>query len=752
MTGLPSGGQYAFTPLQYDGIPVFSTFGLNSSAFDVYMRNDLGIERLEYVSGGASNLFGAGSVAGLINYISKTGSADPETTLQFEMAEEGRIRADFATSGPMSEGSDNYYALSGYYRYDEGPIDTGLPTEGFQLRGNFKREFADGSGSFTIYTQLIDDKVQFFLPFPLGADQSRTTGNDGAEVMTVQTAEADRLTYRTPDGIFTTPIRDGVATKGGMIAFDLTKELADGWQFNSKAKYASYRHQFNLFLDGDGITNQPLSLEDYLDSRDFGTEPETDEEGTVVNENIDAPNATATFTATGQEVPDGYLLFGNRLLDRDRPATDFTFEANLTRDFDMGAASHVMTFGTYVSRAVAGDKNYITTYLADFSNKPRLVDLTFNDGTNEVVISRNGLVRTNGLTGDNELQALRTAFYLTDQIETDRWSLDLGMRMERFEGDITKLGTRSVDMDQSEILNLQGARAATADEEARLPEKAAEDLTKVGTLDGTAQRANVSSTATALSAAFLLRISDDLNWFINLSQGYFFPEIRSVRISERGDAPYEEEKISQLETGVKLGGYNFTASASVFYTELDDRQNITFVNATDGSGGVITTANTTSAEAQGVELTGTYQLNDNLAFNANLTFQDTEFTEFAGHPDRVGNELRRNPSLLANTGFTYTSDRIDVGLYHSYNGENYVNDGNTIEADAFNLVNLNAGYTIPFGDAESLRIGLYIFNLLDSDGITEGSPRQASGQTVGEFFIGRPVLPRRANLRLTYDF
>ena len=47
--GLPSGGQYQFTPLMYDGIPVLSTFGLNSSAYDVYYHNDFGIDRLEFV-------------------------------------------------------------------------------------------------------------------------------------------------------------------------------------------------------------------------------------------------------------------------------------------------------------------------------------------------------------------------------------------------------------------------------------------------------------------------------------------------------------------------------------------------------------------------------------------------------------------------------------------------------------------------------------------------------------------------------
>src|SRR4030095_10852736 len=33
--GLPSGGQYQFTPLMYDGMPVFSSFGLEFSAVDV---------------------------------------------------------------------------------------------------------------------------------------------------------------------------------------------------------------------------------------------------------------------------------------------------------------------------------------------------------------------------------------------------------------------------------------------------------------------------------------------------------------------------------------------------------------------------------------------------------------------------------------------------------------------------------------------------------------------------------------------
>ncbi len=224
--GLPSGGQYQFTPLQYDGIPVLSTFGLHSSAYDVFFRNDLGIARLEFVRGGVSNLFGAGSVAGLINYISKTGGERPEGTLQLEVAERTRVRADAALSGPVG-GTNLFYAISGYYRYDEGPIRTGNLTQGGQIRGNLKYEFGDGSGSVRLYGQYIDDQVQFYLPLPLdGTTRRRIPGNDGRRVEQVETDAVGGIGYNTPDGRFTTSITDGVFTRGGSVHLCSTSSSA----------------------------------------------------------------------------------------------------------------------------------------------------------------------------------------------------------------------------------------------------------------------------------------------------------------------------------------------------------------------------------------------------------------------------------------------------------------------------------------------------------------------------------------------
>src|SRR5215213_6974603 len=164
--GLPSGGQYQFTPLQFDGMPVISTMGLTSSAPDVYFRNDLGISRMEFVRGGSATLYGAGSVAGIVNFTSKVHTEVQRTTIETEYSTPQKVRFDFNTGGPLSS-NDLYYNLSGFYRYDKGPIVSGIPTNGYQLRGNIRKVM--DKGTFTVYAQYINDQVQFYSPYHLTA-------------------------------------------------------------------------------------------------------------------------------------------------------------------------------------------------------------------------------------------------------------------------------------------------------------------------------------------------------------------------------------------------------------------------------------------------------------------------------------------------------------------------------------------------------------------------------------------------------
>lgn len=717
--GLPSGGQFQFTPLQYDGVPVFSSFGLNSSAFDVYYRNDLGIDRLEFVRGGVSNLFGAGSVAGLINYISKTGGDTPEGTAQVEWADEGRFRGDFAGSGPLG-GTDSglYYALSGFYRYDEGPLDSGLPTEGVQFRGNLKKEFSDGSGSFTLYGQWIDDKAQFFLPFPLdGATRKRPLGNDGKVVRTLQTSAARNLSFPTPDGVFETSIADGSATKGGSVVAVFDKQLGGDWGVVARTKYASYSHEFDLFLDGDGIINTPETLGGFLAARGL---PGLDD-------------ASFTFTQSGQAVPEEFLLFANRVLDRDRPADDFTTEINVTKALTTGNLDHSFTLGGFFARATADDENVITTYLGEFNNKPRLVDLVVRDGDgNDTFISRNGVLNAGAGFTNNRHEATRFAGFVADQIESERFAFDVGFRFEKIIGDISREGSRSVLVDPSPGLSpdLQNVRA--------------------GNGSFTQGRVNTSEWAVALGG--LYRLTDEINVYGNFSRGFFFPEIRSVSFNSFGEPQtYKAEIIKQAEIGVKYAGNRFVATVDGFWATLDDRRSVDFVN--DGMGGLIEQVRLQSTRTYGLEATASVFLFDNLRVDGNVTYQDHQFTDFDGSPGFIGNELRRQPNVLFNTGIFYDDGRFDAAFFQTYIGDNFANDSNTVDLGSHNIARLDLGYKFSIGGEQTARVSFGVFNLFDSDGITEGSPRQGSDQSgSGQFFVGRPILPRRYTVRFTYNF
>lgn len=720
--GLPSGGQFQFTPLNYDGMPAFQS-GMTSSAQDVYYRPDIGIDRVEFVGGGVSNLFGPGSVAGIINYISKTGSDDPESTFQVELAEDGRMRTDFYTSGPLSSDDNLYYALSGFYRYDEGPLDTGLPTKGYQLRGNILKEFDDGF--VKVSGQMINDKVQFFLPLPLdGASRERLMGNDGETVYVAQTVAAAELAYQTADGIYESPIRDGVSTVGGSIAIEFEKELSDNWRVNAKAKAADYEHQFNLFLDGDGIANTPETQAGYASNSGRGIGGDTLSNLYGI--------ANYTWSETGNVLPDDYLLFGNRLLDRQRDGNFFSTEFNVTGEIEGDTFDHTLNIGTFFMHAEQMDYNIISSYLADFSNgkNARLVDLSFTNAQGSVVqYSKNGVVGPGTSYTNKRLSSNRTALYITDQMENDTWAFDVGMRIERAEGTQKAEGSEfiTVNDDPSLAANLQ--------------------VNKTGT--GQFTYGEVSTTEAAFSVAALYKMDEhDINLYANASKGYFFPQVRSIQFNDNGEPQsYEGEDIVLGAIGLKYFPDDLYVDASLFMANLDNRRSVDFEN--DGAGDIIEKVNVVSTETVGAEVIARWNISDEIIIDGNVTYQDAEFSEGGN----TGKEPRRQPEFTGNLGLSYNDGSVDARVAVSYFGDAFANDSNTVTLDSHSIATLDLGYSWEFANDQRIRVGLGVWNLFDSEGITEGSPRQGNSQASGgDFFVGRPVLPRRVSITARYDF
>lgn len=728
LKGLPSGGQFQFTPLMYDGIPVMSTFGLNSSAYDVYYRNDLGVKRLEFVRGGVSNLFGPGSVAGLINYITKTGGDTFEGTAQLEVAEKGRYKTDVAVSGPLSE--NVFYAVSGFYRKDDGPIRTNLDTEGYQIRGNLKFAFPDDSGSVTVYGQYIDDKVHFYLPVPLdGTTRSRAPGNDGKVVNSVQNNfDFASLGFNTPDGPFSSSIADGVSSKGGQVAIAFEKDFGDsGWAINGRVKYSDYAHKFGLWSDGDGIVNVPETLSSFVTST-------ARRSGIPELNGITLANATYTFVGGGA-VPASTLLFANRFTDRDRPMTDLTAEMNLSKEFSTGNIEHSLTLGGFYADVKAKDINVTTTYLAEFNNQPRLVNLTITNPitTTTRIISRNGLLNAGAGYTNNEHKVQRYAAYIAEQMEGEKFNFDIGFRIEKFKGDISRERTSTVVTDAT-TANLSNALRDVI---------WGNDLFTTG---------KVNTSEWALAAGALYKVTDEVSVYANASRGYFFPEIRSVTFNALFQpATFEAEIIKQAEVGIKVSQPTFSFTAGLFATKLDNRRQVLFVN--DGAGGFREQVNIVGTKSWGAEATMDIKLIGDLRFMGNLTLQKATYTDFDTAPANIGKDLERQPQLLYNAGLYYDNGAVDAAFFTNYTGDNFTAATNAIRLKGWNIANFDAGYTVDLGGAKSVRLGFNVFNVFNTDAVTEGSPRQDSNQTTGgAYFVGRPVLPRRISGRLTFNF
>ncbi len=722
--GLPSGGQYVFNPLQYDGMPLMSTFGLNSSAHDVYARPDIGFKGVEFVRGGAAVLYGSGSVAGIINYTSKTGDSNEENIINLEYGDNGRLKTDFYSGGKLgSEDSNTYYALTGFIRKDSGPLDTGLETRGYQLRGNIKKKFENGS--FTIHSQFINDRAQFYLPIPLqGGSRERIAGNDGDDVEQLLSGELANTSFLTPGGVYNSPIGDGVYTKGAYFIADFDYNLSDNLKFKSKVKYANYEHSFALYIGGNGNFGNPIAISDYISE--------------VAPGNL---GSSATYQGgSGEQINSNDLVIENLHIDRLRPMTDYSGEASLILNSNNG--NHTYTFGTFLARTEADDVNYQYRVLSEFNNDPRLVNLSYTDaGGGNVIYSEGGLYNRIGMTSNKYLTQSRTAFYFTDEMVFDRWRFDVGLRIESTKGTFRNGSLNETQVyDNSELTS---------------------DLQNVRFADGNFVTGEIEDTDWAVSIAGLYELTESTNLYANFSRGFFFPQQRSFAPTPGiRDTNYEAETILQGELGAKFGTSKFSGSAAVYYVGLSDR--IRIDQAIVGGELVDQARSEQSTRSIGLEATGNYRFTDYLTAFATLTYQSHEITTNQTE-DLVnggivtineGNEIARQPNVLGTLGLNYDNRKLDANFTLNHTGAKYTDDTNNVELDAITMARLGAGYTFETQGNNNLRVGFSVFNLFDSDGLTEGNPRAGiAGQSDdGEFFLGRPVLPRRFFITTTFNF
>ncbi|HEX9736274.1 MAG TPA: TonB-dependent receptor [Thermoanaerobaculia bacterium] len=700
--GLPADGSYRYVALMEDGMPVFDATELSFVNADIFVRVDENVQEMEAVRGGNAALFGSNAPGGVINFISKTGSAVPETDLSLTAGTDGLWRVGFNTRGPVTD--DWTYSVGGFYRFDEGVRDPGFPaSKGGQIKFNVTRLF--DQGYFRAYFKYLNDRNTFYLPVPFqaGGDLAFVEGFpfDG----TLHTPEGNRVLVPRPnqEGRLELPLEDGQRQDGFTVMGELSIELGNGWLLQNTARYMDLDHSWNAVVPFDlvgagdfaaGFTGGPFEYS-YT--------------------NHDEPFSPA---------PDELLLTAG-LWHIEKPLQSFADQFQLSKNLTAGKTSHSFSIGAYLASYEAGNLWFFNDILTDVRSQPRFVDLTiFSVEGEPEFVTENGFRRFGSLFVNADGDVDVAAVFLGDQIQLgDKLRLDLGLRYESNTFREFEELTTTFDLGD--------------------PTTPVDDAVSGGT--GRRRSAEQTFDELAFSVGVNYLLSDRVALWARGGTGYKMPILDNYLF---GGDDLEAEDLLQLEVGTRIGTPTFGLNASAYFLSIENfpSQDVRVDPVTGET--VFVTDFVGQAETTGLEAELVAQPVRGLHVSASATLQQPEYTDFIeGTEDLSGNRVRRIPEVVVDLTIGYRWSKASVSGNWNYYGARWANSANTISLPSYDLVTFHLGWDL----STTATVSLGVLNAFNSKGLTEGNPRlDETGDPTADVFLARPVLPRRATL--TFDF
>jgi len=242
--------------------------------------------------------------------------------------------------------------------------------------------------------------------------------------------------------------------------------------------------------------------------------------------------------------------------------------------------------------------------------------------------------------------------------------------------------------------------------------------------------ASEDDTETALTGAVNYTISDNLGVFARYSNGFKFPSFDNIR-----EGQTQVNDVEQFEAGLKYSGEVASAYATFFFNTNDSFSSTV--------GGVVPNA-AFETEAVGLEIDGSLNFG-NFVLNTTATIQSAEIEQSTTAGD-IGNSVLRQPDYQIRFSPEYNFE-VGGGTGTVYASAAFVDDrfgdnGNTVVLPSFEKVDLG----VLFNYESGLFFQVHADNITDSDGITEGDPRNPSAPN------GRPIFGRSVKLSVGYDF
>ena len=701
-----------------DGMPVFPTMHTFFMNADNLFRFDTNIERMEVVRGGASALFGSNTPGAIVNFINKTGADQFGGTTRLTGGTESYARYDLNANGPLGE--DWRFNVGGFYRYDHGVRDPGFTgINGGQIKANVTRQLDNGYVRASV--KYINDRNQFILPLPLTNPDSPEYVQNFTNYGAMNTPEALGLEVPTPDGRLQLPLDNGLRTDATWFTVDAAFDLPNDWRLQNTAQVMRNAQEWNALLG-----NNVVPATDYIAG--LGLPLGSSAQLFYTNH----------FDATGARLPydnsNGLVALAG-LWHVNKPISAVHDQIQLRRQF----GRHSLAVGAYVAHYTQENNWNFTDVLTDVRDNPRFLDVVSNTGGVLDTLTSNGFrsFLSNYVNGTGETNVVSGVIGGEIQL-TDRLRADLGARVEYNDYVQSSENTSPVDLDGDPTTTF--------------------DNFNFGNNSFRHFTHNITDWAGSLGLNYV--VNDNLAVYGAGSRGYKMPaldELLNASAQPQVDL-FDAREVWSAEGGVKtqLGRVAFTVNG--FYTYLTNLvgQGAVLDPATDRT--VWEVRVQPDNRSYGAELEAIVSPTPGLQLQGSATIMEAEL---GGGVDSLesfkGTRLALAPTTLGNLAATY-SPRGLSGLqlladFHWVAERFSENPLDRNLADpailpAYTYFNFGASYHIP---EAGIRINADLLNAFQSKGLEEGNPR-LQGVGAQQFFVARPLLPRRFMLGITYDF
>ncbi|WP_041963129.1 TonB-dependent receptor [Sulfurospirillum cavolei] len=236
--------------------------------------------------------------------------------------------------------------------------------------------------------------------------------------------------------------------------------------------------------------------------------------------------------------------------------------------------------------------------------------------------------------------------------------------------------------------------------------------------------------ATLPSLNFKYTLSDSIDLFAGYAKGYASPWIgplfsiyksnnatfraKGISLQDIWDK-FELETSDQFDVGAKIKGENWMIVPTLYHVVYNDKQ----VTAYDPAVNLTYYQNNAKAEANGFELSATYELSRSFelfsAFSYNqLKFTDNLTTTGGATLAISGNQVPDAPKILAKVGTTYKQNGFYVSPALKYVDKRYGDIQNIESIPSYYTVDVETGYVTKnfYGFKEAL-FSVSLQNLLD---------------------------------------